>query len=234
MKFAFLGTGHIFPTHLRAIQEVGGEIVGYDTNEDCVVILTPSHLHFQQAMEESKKGKTVLVEKPMALSSADIKKLMKRKNIFTVLQLRYHPILNQIEVKKKNEIELKIMCHRDKKYFDSWKGQHEKSGGIVFNLGIHYFDLLFQKFGYPTKFEFGVGNAFTRAGILRGKNYDCTWIISIETEINSQRRIFKINGTDYDISSKDNLHKFVYQDLMKGKGITPKDILKLTQVVEKL
>ena len=56
-------------------------------------------------------------------------------------------IPKEIEVKEMNYIEMDIGVYRDEKYFSGWKGDEGKSGGILFNLGIHYFDILFYLFG---------------------------------------------------------------------------------------
>ncbi|MBC7074355.1 Gfo/Idh/MocA family oxidoreductase, partial [Candidatus Parcubacteria bacterium] len=79
-KFAVIGTGFIFRTHLQAINKIGGKIVdavnesnGKDawremvknTDADCVVILTPNDLHFEMAKFSAENGKIVLCEKPL-------------------------------------------------------------------------------------------------------------------------------------------------------------------------
>ncbi len=141
-KFAIIGTGYIFPKHLEAIQEVG-KIVGLDTDEDYVSILTPNDTHFKYCVKYAELGKKVLCEKPLVLNSSHINVLAKYPNIYSVMQLRYHPLVKGIKTKKQNEIEMEICVHRDEKYFLSWKGKERRSGGILFNLGVHYFDLLF-------------------------------------------------------------------------------------------
>jgi predicted dehydrogenase len=47
----------------------------------------------------------------------------------------------------KNEVEMDISVYRDDKYYSGWKGKRERSGGPLFNLGVHYFDLLLYIFG---------------------------------------------------------------------------------------
>ena len=41
-----------------------------------------------------------------------------------------------------DQIDLDYITRRGKWYQYSWKGNHEKSGGIMMNIGIHFFDLL--------------------------------------------------------------------------------------------
>jgi hypothetical protein len=79
----------------------------------------------------------------------------------------------------------------------------------------------------------------TGEGIIKGDNYICRWRVSTDEARDKQRRVFKINGQDYNFSSQDNLsfedlHRFVYQDLVKGKGQGPEDSLKSIKLIEKL
>lgn len=257
-KFAVIGTGFIFRTHLQAINKTGGKIVdavneanGKDawremvknTEAKYIVILTPNDLHFEMAKFSAENGKIVLCEKPLTIKSEDCKILMNYSNIFTVCQLRYHPLTKEIKQKinpkEKYQIEIDVSVHRDENYWKSWKNQKERSGGILFNLGIHYFDLLLYLFGEPTKTFIKYIDDKIGEGEMEGKNYSCKWKISAIEPKETQRRIFKINGKEYNFSSKENLayenlHYFVYKDLIKQKGITPKDALPSIELIEKL
>lgn len=256
-KFAIIGTGFIMPRHAEAINFIGGEIVDVvnnthsetawkkvikNTPADYVVVLTPNDLHFEMCQAAVLAGKTVLCEKPLAIKSEHIKKLFNKK-IFTVLQLRHHPLVQQIKSqiknKKNNKIEIDISVYRDKNYYASWKGQKKRSGGVLFNLGIHYFDLLLYLFGPAQATNILSLSEKTGVGTIQGRNYFCNWRITTDEKQNNQRRIFKINNKNYNFSSQDNLshenlHRFVYQDLIKNKGITPKQAIKSVELVEML
>jgi UDP-N-acetyl-2-amino-2-deoxyglucuronate dehydrogenase len=259
MKFAIIGTGFIFPVHLKAIDQIGGRIVDAvnlswgenawkdlvkNTSADCIVILTPNDLHFEMAKFSAENNKIVLCEKPLTIKSEEAKVLMNYPDIFTVCQLRHHPFSKELKSKidsnKDYQIEMDILAHRDKPYFESWKAQKERSGGILFNLGIHYFDLLLYLFGEPEKISLDfLDEPKLASGYLEGKNYKCNFKISTIEPKESQRRIFKINGKDYNFSSKENLafenlHYFVYKDLLNKKGITPKEALKSIELIEKI
>ena len=252
-KFAIIGKGFIYNLHAEAITKIGGEIVdivdesgGPDawkemvkkTEADCVVILAPNHLHFEMAKFSAENGKMVLCEKPLALKSEEARILSQYPNIFTVYQLRYHPFTNKLksEIKEKEnyKVEINVSVHRDEDYWKSWKGVQDKSGGIIFNLGIHYFDLLLYLFGEPTEVSTKLLIHKTAEGKISGKNYSCNWRISAEAPKDNQYRLFKINGVNYDFSSGENLHTFVYQDLLEGKGITPKESLKSIELIERI
>ncbi len=258
MKFSIIGTGFIFPINIQAIRDVGGEIRDVvndthgqntwkdmikNTDADCIVILTPNDLHFGMITASIEQGKIVLCEKPLVIKSEHAKILAEKPNIFTVLQLRHHPLVkemkSEITDKEKYEIDMDISVYRDENYYKSWKGQKERSGGVLVNLGIHYFDLLLYLFGDAKKIKTTFLDDKTGQGIIEGDNYICNWRVSTDEKRENQRRIFKINGVNYNFSSKDNLsyenlHKFVYQDLLNKKGITPKESLKSIELVEKL
>jgi UDP-N-acetyl-2-amino-2-deoxyglucuronate dehydrogenase len=208
------------------------------TKADCIVILTPNHFHFEMAKFSAQQGKIVLCEKPLALTSEEVKALERYKNIFTVFQLRYHPnvkkIKSEFKKNKDHQIEIRILVHRDENYWKSWKGEIEKSGGIIFNLGIHYFDLLLYLFGdyldvKTERLTYKMGK-----GEIYGKNYFCEWTIDTQVANSKQERIFKINGMNYDFSSSENLHFYVYKDLLKGKGVFPKTFLKSIKLIERI
>jgi len=258
MNFSIIGSGFIMPRHAEAINAVGGKIIdivntarGEETwreaiknpATDCVVILTPNDLHFDIAVAASEAGKIVLSEKPLTINSAQAKILAQKQAIYTVLQLRYHPQV--IELRKlispveKYEIEMDIAVWRDLEYYNSWKGQPKRSGGLLFNLGIHYFDLLIHLFGDAKKIATFSLSDKSASGVIVGINYLCRWWLSTDEPRETQRRVFKVNGVNYNFSSQDNLsyenlHRTVYQDLLQGKGILPAESLKSIRLVEQL
>jgi UDP-N-acetyl-2-amino-2-deoxyglucuronate dehydrogenase len=101
-------------------------------------------------------------------------------------------------------------------------------------LGVHYFDLLLHLFGEPTEISTQKLTDKTGEGVIKGENYSCNWRISAEASKDSQSRLFKINGVNYDFSAKENLHFYVYKDLLEGKGILPKESLKSIELIEKI
>ncbi len=252
-KFAIIGKGFIYNLHAQAIAKIGGEIVdvvdeskGPDawkemvkkTKADCIVILAPNHLHSEMAKFSAQCGKMVLCEKPLTLHSAEARILMKYPDIFTVYQLRYHSLAKKIKSEAKKDdnyqIEMDISVHRDEDYWKSWKGMSNRSGGILFNLGIHYFALLLYLFGEPAEVITQSLTDKIGTGLIKGKNYLCNWRISAEAPKDSQNRSFKINGVPYNFSSAENLHIYVYKDLLEGKGINSKEALSSIELIEKI
>jgi UDP-N-acetyl-2-amino-2-deoxyglucuronate dehydrogenase len=258
LKFLLIGDGFIAPRHKEAISEIGGELVGVidkDKGENAwksailekeaqyVVILTPNDLHFEISKFAAENGKIVLCEKPLAIKTSDVIELDKFPNIFSVLQLRYHPDIEKIkaEIKKdfKNDIEMNISVYRDENYYNGWKGKIEKSGGPLFNLGVHYFDLLLYIFGDEKIISLDYLSDKTGKGKIEGDNYICNFTISTDAERKNQKRVFRINDKQYNFSSQDNLsyenlHRFVYEDLINGMGVRPKEALKAINLIENL
>ena len=253
MNFGIIGTGFIFRKHVQTIYKVGGKIVDVvdrahgpkawreipkNPEVDCVVILAPNNLHFEMTKFSVEQGKIVLCEKPLTLKSKEARILAKYENIFTVYQLRYHPIIkklkSEIREDKNYQIEMDILVHRDEDYWRSWKGDFKSSGGILFNLGIHYFDLLLYLFGEPIEISTHLLTERKGGGEIKGKNYLYRWRIDAETPKEKQKRLFKINGVNYDFSSRENLHIFVYQDLLQRKGVTSGEALKSIELIEKI
>lgn len=238
-KFYVEGRGFVFSKyHKEAIESIGGQIVNTIEEADWVVILTPNYLHYWQIIDALKKGKNVLCEKPLVLSEIecqDIIKLKGNKQVFSVAQLRYLSILKEIKVLENwNDIKIVVNVHRDKEYFESWKGNNKKSGGILFNLGIHYLDLIIHLFGEPIEIKKRFVGEKENNGYFKGNNYSCEYTFAYEAPKDNQYRKFEINGKTYDLETKDNLHKLVYQDLLVGKGITPEENLKVIRLIEQL
>jgi len=270
MKFSIIGTGFIFPNHAQAIRDIKGEIKdvvndvrGQDvwkdmvktTDADCIIILAPNDLHFEMAKFSAEQGKILLCEKPLVINSEHAKILSEIPNIFSVAQLRYHPYVKKIKKEElikniKHKIEMNIFFKKDESYAKGWKGDKKRSGGFLFNLGIHYFDLLLHLFGDARKIETKmireeIVNGLTDAearGTIEGGNYICNWNLGINKKNNGEiikKREFIVNSKSYNFSSRDslaeeNLHKFVYQNLLKGKGVTPLEALKSIELVERI
>ena len=83
----------------------------------------------------------------------------KRDLIHSIMQLRLHPVAGQIrDLISSNQssinANIQFVTRRDDAYKKSWKVKQEFSGGILFNLGVHYFDLLFkQRESYEKELE---------------------------------------------------------------------------------
>lgn len=148
ITFGIIGDGAAAQNHKYAIESLGGNIsividppngkTDWTKLYDCdvTVIASPTDTHLNwlnQVLSINQRG-FVLVEKPFCLPWED-PSLLYDPRVRVVLQLRYLvPDFSMIK---------SVTAHmvRDKKYFESWKGDWTRTGGSVFNLFIHYFDL---------------------------------------------------------------------------------------------
>ena len=245
--FAIIGKGFIFPKHKEAIEQNGGKILdiidGQDwwgnmiekTKAEWIVILTPNHTHKQIIDVALKNGKKVICEKPLTLSVKDTKELI-GKPVYTIHQLRYLPILvdGDSPARRPNDIKFNISVHRGENYFNSWKGSEYASGGLLFNLGIHYFDLVIHYFGEPTEWKLTKYANERAEGYFSKENYRCDFILDLLAPEDKQERSFTINNMSYDLNTKENLHIRVYQDILAGNGLKPEEALKSIKLIEQL
>lgn len=263
MNFALIGNGFIGQRHIDAIAKAGGKLVAVcDIDEsrrvegvdfftdykeainlaDAVAICTPNHLHVPIASHCLSNGKKVLSEKPLGISSDEINLLPSDGSVFTVLQLRHHPEVIKLKKSlgdKYHEVEMSIVVHRTDSYWSGWKGDSKKSGGILMNIGIHYFDLLLHFFGFNYEIESSIYNPKYASGIIKFPTARVSYKIAIIPTQEGQDRILKIDGNDLSLSNKDNLsyedlHTSVYDDFIKGVGVLPKDAFPSIKLVEEL
>lgn len=128
---------------------------------DLVIVATPHHLHTEQSLYAIRNHCHVLIEKPPVINGKDVTLLnleAKRYGVgvSTVLQLRYNRSLLDIQTILKHpefgdpqSFHLDICVYRDKSYYQSWYGDDRKSGGILYDVGIHYVDFLIQALEQP-------------------------------------------------------------------------------------
>ncbi|MEK7546292.1 MAG: Gfo/Idh/MocA family oxidoreductase [Patescibacteria group bacterium] len=247
------------PRHAEAIHALGGRIVdvvntayGEDRwkdgvmdnpKTDCVVILGPNDLHVPMARLAAENGKLVLCEKPLGISAESVRTLAGFDKVFTVMQLRHHPLTAELRAQVAAggtfEIDMDISVYRDEKYFRSWKGDPARSGGVLYNLGIHYFDLLQHVFGAPTRVTTTELSDTVGRGVIEGERYRCAWTVGIYRDRANQQRRFLVNGKDYNFSSQDNLsfenlHRHVYREMLEGRGVRPTETLPSVELVDRL
>lgn len=261
-KFGVVGLGYIYNRHLEAIEENNGKIVvGCDIDEskkeklpmgaefvkdyrkikdvDCVVILTPNHLHKEIAEYFAKQGITILIEKPPVLNIKDLDELVKFKNIYGVLQLRYHPELIKWEERiprlPKCNVEMKIFVRRDEWYFKTWKAEERKSGGLLFNIGIHYFDALIFLFGFPYHVKTEYIEQKKAKGQIKFENAKVNWEILLNAPMDNQKRIFTIDGENLNLDQGfENLHSKVYEQLINHRGMSIEQCRETIKLIQRL
>lgn len=270
MRYALIGKGFISKRHEDAIDKTGGRLlVASDTDPnkfgsgvhctrhyefmtalpgwrdvDTVVIATPNDLHVEMARWSIRHGKKVICEKPFSIDSASMDFAHNDENVFVVMQLRHHPMmkkLRQMPVDQFEDVHLYVRVKRGPDYWAGWKGDSSQSGGVLFNIGVHYMDALLELFGKDYEIiESSVSDAsaygLVRFGAMRNP---VRFNVSITDTDEGQDRFLMVNGEKYKFSDKDNLsyedlHVKVYQDFLEGKGVHPSDVLPLTKFIEEL
>ncbi len=192
IRFALVGCGNIAQRHAVHIQTYGELVAVCDVNEerahalaekyqvsyytllenmlsevtnaDVVVICTPNGLHASQSILALQKGCHVLVEKPMAISTMDAKRMMisaeaSGKQLFTVMQNRFNPPVMAVKEAldhgwfgKLFSVQLTCLWNREDAYYhNSWRGTKEMDGGVLFTQFSHFIDLLYWFFGAVKK-----------------------------------------------------------------------------------
>ena len=126
-----------------------------------ISILTPNSLHKEQAIFCLKNGCDVLIEKPVAFKLKDVIEIKKnakenKTNVYSVLQVRLNPTVKIMkEVLNKNLLgtirgfSFIQRWQRPLEYFSGWRGVPEIGGGILYETGIHYLDILQFLIGKP-------------------------------------------------------------------------------------
>ena len=201
---------------------------------DYTSICTPSFLHKQQIIESLSFGIDVICEKPLVLNIDDLKTLQKYEKksgakIYTILQLRKHPIL--LDIKKRifsdrfYDVSLTYITPREQWFYESWHGNKDKSGGIAFNIGIHFFDMLLFMFGAKKSLEVYVSDYKKLGGFISFENADVRFYLSTDENDSKQPlRHIVIDGFEYDFSKvSDDLHTVAYKDVISGRGVDMDD-----------
>ncbi|MCB8942216.1 MAG: Gfo/Idh/MocA family oxidoreductase [Ardenticatenaceae bacterium] len=120
---------------------------------DLLVIATPSHVHADQTVAALQAGKHVMVEKPMALTIADVDRMMAAAKtadrLLTVNQnYRYQPDFRKVQEvlasgKLGEVVQIRVAVHQFGRRWD-WQTLTEYGGGILNNHGVHWLDMMLQ------------------------------------------------------------------------------------------
>jgi len=219
----------------------------YEPNNkiDYLSICSPNHLHDAHIRLALRLEADAICEKPLVLKPTNLDMLSELEmetncKIYNILQLRVHNSLINLKsnldnrlVKHKYRVNLIYITPRGPWYHYSWKGNIEKSGGIVTNIGIHFFDMLIWLFGKVKSYELYISEINKTAGTLELEKADVAWFLSIDRNdlpINAQKenkttyRSITIDGIELDFTSGfTDLHTIMYQEILKGNGFGIED-----------
>jgi len=205
-----------------------------------VSICTPNHLHDAHIRLALRIGANAICEKPIVINPWNLDALEDLEketggSVNTILQLRVHPslvalkeTLSRFSGERKFDVELRYITGRGKWYHYSWKGVDERSGGVVTNIGVHFFDLLLWLFGTVQESRVHVRDAVRAAGIIELERARVRWFLSIDRNdlpngINGKEaatfRSIRVDGEEIEFTDGFvDLHTKVYEETLAGRG----------------
>ena len=152
-----------------------------------ISICSPNYLHDSHIRFSLRSGSNVICEKPIVINPWNLDSILKmsqenKKNVFTILQLRHLPNITKLKNDEENskiisDIDLTYITGRGNWYYNSWKGDESKSGGILLNIGIHFFDLLCWIYGKVESTKIHIRKKDFAAGIINFKNARVRWFL---------------------------------------------------------
>lgn len=127
---------------------------------DAIIIATPTSTHTDIAIDCLNAGKDVLVEKPLARTYQEAKKIVdaakkNKRKLMVGMNLRYRPdtmlLRSFISTNEIGEpFYIKCGWIRKQSSSEKWFTKKEESGGgVIIDLGIHILDLALWLLNYP-------------------------------------------------------------------------------------
>ncbi len=235
-----------FDRHFDKLKRNGKKI-------EYVSICTPNYLHDSHIRFALRQQSDAICEKPLVLNPWNIDALSviekeTGKKIHNILQLRLHPSIiklkEEVEKGPKNkiyDIDLSYITSRGNWYFQSWKSELTKSGGIATNIGVHFFDMLTWIFGDVTLNTVHISDSKKAAGYLQLEKARVRWFMSLDFDSvpDEQKkqglrtyRSITIDGKEIEFSGGfTDLHTQSYSKILKGEGFGLDEARKSIQVV---
>lgn len=212
------------------------------TGIDYVSVCSPNYLHDAHIRFGLRNGANVICEKPLVLNSWNVDSLIESEQesagkVFTILQLRLHPVLIALKEKlekmnkdTKHDLELTYITSRGNWYYTSWKGDINKSGGIATNIGVHFFDMLIWLFGGVKNNIVHIHTHDRAAGFIEFENARVKWFLSINSDTlpedvkNQGKTTFRsitLNNEPIEFSDGfTELHTKSYSEIIAGRGFS--------------
>jgi UDP-N-acetyl-2-amino-2-deoxyglucuronate dehydrogenase len=202
-------------------------------------VCSPNYLHDAHIRLALRVGADAICEKPLVINPWNLDGLQELEHetgqrVYTVLQLRLHPALIAFRERlraqsgRRHTVQLAYLTARGRWYDVSWKGVDERSGGIVTNIGIHFFDLLVWLFGDVQRSEVHLREAKRAAGTMELATADVQWYLSAESVDlpfapepgkKTTYRSITVDGEQLEFSDGfTDLHTRVYEEVLAGRG----------------
>ncbi|NLV25102.1 MAG: Gfo/Idh/MocA family oxidoreductase [Deltaproteobacteria bacterium] len=225
----------------RHVEKLSREDAGREVHY--VSICSPNYLHDAHIRFALRTRAHAICEKPVVLNPWNIAALAEIEaesgyRVNTILQLRLHPSIVALkksvdeqvkkDPRKMYDVDLTYLTSRGCWYHISWKGDDQKSGGVVTNIGVHFFDMLAYIFG-PVKENIAhIRNGDTAAGYLELEHARVRWFLSVngaylpaaaEKEGKTTYRAINVDGEAFEFSGGfTDLHTESYRQILAGRG----------------
>jgi len=235
-----------FDRHFDKLKRNGKKI-------DIVSICTPNYLHDSHIRFALRQQSDAICEKPLVLNPWNIDALTEienetGKNIYNILQLRLHPTIIKLKEDIENapkdkmfDIDLTYITSRGHWYFQSWKSDVQKSGGIATNIGVHFFDMLSWIFGNVKVSTVHLSTPKKASGFLQMERANVRWFLSLDYEdvpkeqkAKGQRtyRSITLDGNEVEFSEGfTDLHTASYKEILNGNGFRLNEARKSIEIV---
>ncbi len=223
---------------------------------DFISICSPNYLHDSHIRFALRSNADAICEKPLVLNPWNIEGLIQMekdtaRKVNTILQLRLHPSILNLKKnisKKKNkskyDVDLTYITSRGNWYFQSWKGDIIKSGGIATNIGVHFFDMLHFVFGKIQDNQLHFISDNKAAGFLEYENARVRWFLSLDEKdvpielLSKGQRTFRsitVNNEEIEFSGGfTDLHTLSYEKILLNEGFGLADNIVAIETVAKI
>jgi UDP-N-acetyl-2-amino-2-deoxyglucuronate dehydrogenase len=205
-----------------------------------VSICSPNYLHDAHIRLALRVGADAICEKPLVINPWNLDALKELeaetgRRVTTILQLRVHPDLMALRERlhverptRPHDVCLTYVTARGSWYDVSWKGRQDQSGGLVTNIGVHFFDLVTWLFGALQETELHLNEEKRMAGWLGLERANVRWFLSTDTAdlpfvpqpgTKTTFRSITVDGEEVEFSEGfANLHTRVYEEVLAGRG----------------
>ena len=226
-----------FDRHVDKLKRAGEPI-------DYISICSPNYLHDAHVRFALKNGADAICESPLVLNPWNVESLEELegdtgKRIFSILPLRLSPSF--VDLKERvdqhkdriHDVDLTCIHAFGQWYFVSWRGQPEKSGGLVTDMGLPYFDLLIWIFGKIKRNVVHVMGSRCASGYLELEKARVRWFLSANIEdlpdplrFHDRRLSYSLVVDGQEMNSLQypaGLHTKSYWEILNGQGFGLED-----------
>lgn len=209
---------------------------------DYCVICSPTYLHLEHIAFGLRHNCNIICESPAVLSRSEYQQMVdleqnSKNKVFHILQYRYDPEiikLKDVSNSERHAIEFKNYSARGKWWHKSWKGDPNKSGGLLVSHGYHFFDALIWIFGLPVDLSITTQTETMCEGLLSLPNAKTHFILDINRET-AERLNFDqlvIDGESVELSKQDDeLYLKSYREILSGKGIRSDELKNIIELL---